>query len=835
MRRIGVYMGAVALGVAALTGLHAFQEDAAEAARLEARSLLGGDLRIQGPTELTAEIEAALDSLAATGARVTRVVSLASMVSVPAAARSRFLQVNAVDGAFPVVGDPVTDPQAGWERFREGGALVADESVLRQLGVAAGDTVRVGQAHLVVAGAVRGLPVDLGVQAVVGPPVFIHAADLPGTGLLGFGSLAQYRAFVALPEGEAPRGLFRSLRRSLRGSGASLRTARAEAEDLAEGFRMLGRFLGLVGLVALLLGGIGVAGAVHVYVRDRVPSIAVLRCLGAREGTAFRAYLLQAVLLGGGGALVGVVLGILLQRAIPLLLAGLLPFAVEPRIRPVTVLAGLAVGTWTAFLFALFPLLRVREIPPLAALRVDVESGVVRRRLPRIVAAIGLGGTLVLLCVAQTGSWRAGLAFAGALSVVLLVLGATALGLAHVARRLLPDRAPFAVRQGIAGLFRPGNQTLTVLTALGFGTFLMGSILVVAAGLRASLRLDPSTERPALVLFDIQDDQRGDVEAILRDAGVSTDLVPIVPARILSAAGVTAEERIAERGAGAWAYRRVYRNTWRAATTGTERVTAGRWWDGDGEDEAIVIEAVAAGAARISLEEDLAAELQVGVGDVIEWDVQGRPVSTVVASLRSVEWASFAPNFFAVFEPGSLDGAPSTWVALVPLTDGPTRDAIQEALVRTAPNVSFIDVSAVLETLERFSQRILQVLAALAGFATAGGFLVLVATLLTGRFARRRESALLKTLGARARAVRGVLLVEYAMLGGVGGLAGLLLGAGGGIALLRWVFGVDLVVPWTGLAAVWAGIAALTVVAGWSVSGPVVREPPLVVLREAER
>jgi putative ABC transport system permease protein len=833
VRRVGVFLGAVALGVAALTGLHGFQRDAADGSRAEARALLGGDLRFQASEPFPEPVVGRIDSLEAAGARVTRGVSLASVVSVPSTRTTRLMQVNAVDPAFPLVGTPLSEPADAWARFLEGGGAVADPAVLHQLGVGPGDTLRLGQSRVVVRGAVTGLPVDVGVRMVVGPPVFVLARELEGSGLLGFGAVAQYRAFVALPEGEGAEAVGRGLRGDLAGTGVSVRTATQEAESLAEGFRNLARFLGLVGLVALLLGGIGVASAVHLYVRERIPSVAVLRCLGAREGTVFRAYLFQAVALGAGGAFVGVVLGTALQFSLPALLAGILPFELRPRVRPVTLLAGMGIGTWVALVFALLPLLRVREIPPLAALRSEVEEDALHRLAPRIVVVLALGASLLALSAHQTGGWVQGAVLAGAVGAVLLMLAGVAWVLARAARALVPARAPFALRQGISGLFRPGNQTSAVLTALGFGAFLMGSLLVVEAGLRAALSPERSGGTPALVLFDVQTDQRSEVESLLLEQGVATTLIPVVPARLSAVDGVPVDSLAGRPGAPRWAYRRIYRNTWRPELVGTERVTAGAWWNGErDETDGRVSAAVAAGARRVSLEDGLAAELGVGVGDLLEWDVQGRPVRSVISSLRAVEWGSFSPNFFAVFEPGALDGAPTTWIGLVPLMEPEERNRVQEVLLASFPNVSFLDVSSVLETVERITSRVLQVLSALAAFVTLGGFLVLLASLLTGRERRRRESALLKTLGARAPTIRAVLLAEYGVLGAVGGASGLLLGAGGGAALLRWVFQQGWVVPWSMLLGVWAGITLLTVIAGWSISGPVLREPPLVVLRE---
>ncbi len=223
------------------------------------------------------------------------------------------------------------------------------------------------------------------------------------------------------------------------------------------------------------------------------------------------------------------------------------------------------------------------------------------------------------------------------------------------------------------------------------------------------------------------------------------------------------------------------------------------------------------------------------IGDRLTWDIQGVPVHSVITSLREVEWSSLEPNFFAVFEPGSLDDAPATFVALSSSQDQAGRQKVQSALLDGYPNVSFLDISLVRETLDRITGQVALVFRALAGFILGGGALVLFASLLTTRFKRRHESALLKTLGASGRTIRGILFSEYAALGGIGAAAGLVLGGVAGQLLLEWQFEVEGDIPWLMLSALWLGILALSVVVGWSVSGPVLRAPPFATLRDSGR
>jgi len=832
-RRIGWFMAAIALGVAVLIALYGFREDAAASARNEARALLGGDLRLQSGNPFDPAVEAILDSLVAQGAEVARGTSLASVVSSASGGAVRLLQINAVDRSFPAAGRPVGEPVDVPGRLAAGGGAAVDPQVMGQLGVLPGDQIQIGTARFEVLGTLSGVPVDFGLQWVVGPPVFISADDLPATGILGFGSLAQYRAWILMPAGGDPEAFLRRYRRVLQSYSVSVRTADQEAESLAAGFAGLARFFGLIGLISLLLGGIGVGSAVSVYLKEKRTTMAVLRCIGARQGTLFRAYLLQILLLGAAGAAAGVVGGVILQYLIPLGVNRLLPFTVTPGIHPEALLAGFLLGTWVAVVFALLPLLGVRGISPIVALRNAHLDSPAPLALRGTVAAL-MGGSILALAALQLGAFRPALAVTFGLLAALAILGGIGKGLGRAVAVLVPPGAPFAVRQGLSGIARPGNQTVMVVTALGIGTFLTGAVIVVERGMRAGVSLDFGADRPSLALFDIQSDQRGGIETILAGEGVSAEMIPLVPSRLASVNSVPVSELLQEtRSSQAWMYRRVYRNTYRAAAGESENVVAGVWWE-DAVPPGPELDLPGGGRAlRVSLEADLARDLGVGVGDRLGWDVQGVAVESVITSIREVEWASMEPNFFAIFEPGGLEGAPATFVALIPATGEAARLRIQGALLRDYPNVSFIDVTMVQETLERISGDVALLLRAMAGFILAGGLLVLLASLLTTRFRRRHESALLKTLGASAGTIRGVLLSEYAALGAIGGAAGVLLGGLGGYLLLRWLFNLPIGDgPWGALAGLWAGVTLLAVVVGWSVSRPVLRSPAISVLRE---
>jgi putative ABC transport system permease protein len=566
---------------------------------------------------------------------------------------------------------------------------------------------------------------------------------------------------------------------------------------------------------------------VRVFIRERLDAAAVLRCLGATARTVLAIHLLQAVALGLGGAVLGVALGVVVQVLLPAVVRDFLPLEVTVRVSWPTVLAGLGIGAGTAALFALPPLLELRAATPLRALRRDVEPGLPRRDPARLAALAALLGALVLLSVWQAPSTGMGLAFAGAVVVTTGVLWLTAAGLMRATRRWFPAGARYVVRQGVANLFRPRNQTVAVVLVLGFGVFLIATLYVVQRNLLDQFALDARPDRPNVVLFDIQVDQRDGVADLVARSGVTPrGVTPLVPARIAALDGRPLDSLAADsavRRPSRWAVRREYRNTYRDTLVGSERLTAGAWWSGPRAPGA---------PPRISVEEDVAGELGVGVGDRITWNVQGVLIETEITSLRRVDWARFEPNFFVVFEPGVLVAAPQTLVLLGRADDPMVRARLQRDVVLAYPNVSVLDLTDVQRTLDGVIAKVSLAIRFMALFSVASGLVILVGALRASRLQRLREAVLLKTLGASGAQVRQILLTEYVAWGSLAALTGVLLAGVAGWALVTRVFEIGFRVPAGGLAAVWAVVCALTVAVGLATSAEVLRGTPLATLRE---
>lgn len=826
-RRLLPLTGSIAIGVAALVAIESFTDNVRHSVRRQAQSLLGADLVVSSRRPLTAHATALLDTLAAGGARIARVTSFSGMAYVSRTSGTRLVQVEAVERGYPFYGAIITDPEAAWAGLHDARRAVVEPSLLTALGARVGDTLSLGEALFEISGTIVSAPGSTGIRSAFGPRIFIPAGHLDETRLLGFGSRAEYEAFLKLSSARSAQALADSRRAALAAERVRIRTVSEDQNNLNESLSRLTRYLGLVALIALLLGGIGVSSAVVVFIRQRWETVAVLRCLGASARQVLAVYTLEAAAMGLVGSIIGAAGGLAAQRALPALLAGLLPVDVRAEVSWLATALGVAVGVLVSLLFAALPLLSLRRVPPLAALRRAYESDTPRKLDGwRIAAGVALLGGTVALAAWQAQSLRQGAVFSGGIAVALLVLWGAAWCLTAAARRWAPSRWPYVWRQGVANLQRPSNQTTTVVLAIGFGAFLLGTLLLVQANLLRTLRITGGPARPNLVLFDLQPDQRPAIQEMLSSAGLRSPApVPIVPMRLQSVNGRPVAAMLGDSAAGddgprgAWAFRREYRSTYRDTLVSSERIVEGKWWEGRG------------GRGEISVESGVAKELGIGVGDSIVWDVQGLPVHTRVTSLRDVDWVRFEPNFFVVFAPGLLETAPQSLLTLTRIERAADRGEFQRRLAERFPNVTTLDLSSVQETLEGLISRVVLAIRFMALFTLGTGALVLVGALATSRFQRVREGALLRTLGATRGQILRVVLAEYLSLGLMASAAAVGLALAAAWALARFLFEGDFVPALLPLAGLVAAVVGLTVAVGLFNSGDVLRNPPLEVLR----
>lgn len=827
-RRLLLFFLALAVGVGAIVSVRSLLGGVRATLGREARSLLAADVLIQTNRALDGPTRAALDRrLADASVRArTQSVSTSTMARPEDASRhvARLVELRGVESAFPLYGQvELADGQAFSHALLRGHGALAAPELLAQLDLKLGDRVLLGAQAYTLRGVLLKEPGRRPSAFSLGPRVLVDLDDLRSSGLLAFGSRALYQTLLRVDE-PAIEPLARDLSREFAAQYVSVHTYRGSSGRVDEGLQRAEGFLSLVGFAILVLGGVGVASVVRVFVQERLKTLAVLKCLGASGAQVLAVDVSQVLLLGLLGSGFGLLLARAALGAVPARLASGLGVAGFP-LTPAAALQGLGVGLAVALLFSLPPLLDARRVKPLLLLRHE-EARPARRIDPgKLLAVAVLGAGLVALAAWQAGSWRAGALASGGFAAVVALL--------HLAGRLLVRltallgrRARFPLRQALLRLGRPGNQTRPVLLAVGLGSFFILAVSALQSHLLEQLALEQRADAPDLFLIDVQPDQVAAVRAFVeRATGQEPRLVPVLRARVTGVRGRDVQLESFEQVRGRGSLGREFVVTWRDHLEGNERLIAGRFW-GAGE-------ALPGAPLEVSIERSLRERYGIQLGDRLRFDVLGRTFDARVGSVREVAWSDArSGGFMFVFRPGALRGAPETYIGFA---RGPrsaaARARLQADLAAAFSNVSAIDLRDVLATVQALVGQIARAVAAVGGVTLLSGVLILLGAVGVTRQKRRYETAVLRTLGARTRSIVVLLGVEYAVLGALAGTVGALAATAFDAVATRQLLDV----PWTpALGTSLAGVALTSLgvgLVGLLASADVVRRKPLGVLR----
>lgn len=674
-RQLALFLSSMIVGVAALVAISSFGSNLRKVVDDESRTLLGADLVFESGRPFGGAVETAIDSI---GGAQSRLISFPSMAWFPAGEQSRLMTVRAVEGAFPFYGEIETAPVGAADTWLAGGGALVDATVMRLFGVQPGDSVRIGRYFYPVAGRIDRIPSENRMMSFFSPRVYVPAARLDST-LLSRGSQADYELAFRFDDGRDVEALVENIALFLRGEEVRYDTVAEIRENWDEGLTNLYRFLSVIAFVAVLLGGIGVAGAIHVYVRRRFATIAVLRCLGAGTLQTFSVYALQTITMGLASSVIGAALGIGVQMFVPVALSNFLPLDVPFMVSWGSIGAGMALGVGVTAAFALFPLVSIRRISPLLTLRSTVETREASLKDPPWWVVFGIvAAGITAFSIGNAPSPGIGLGYTAGLAAVFGALLITARGIIWATRRFFPSRWSYIWRQGLANLFRPNNQTNTLILSLGLGAFIIGTLFGIQRTLLAQLEVSEARQSPNIVLFDIQPDEIDPVTQIVRDKELPVlDSVPIVTMRLASVNERTVDEMRADSTA-TWAHRREYRVTYRDYLTESEKVVEGAFIGKADPDDPV---------APVSLDQDVARNLNVGIGDRLTFNVQGQLIPVRVASLREVEWRRMGANFFVVFPVGILEEVPGFYVLLSRTETGEEASGLQRAVLGDYPSV----------------------------------------------------------------------------------------------------------------------------------------------------
>jgi putative ABC transport system permease protein len=813
--RLLLFVSSIVLGIAALVSTLSFGHNLRVAIDDQAKMLMGADLVLNGPRPMTPEVR---DLVQSTPERHSEERSFASMILFEKSGQSRLVQVKAIEGDFPFYGALGTTPASAGISFRGRQEALVDKTLLLQFGGHVGDSVRIGNLKFAIAGSLDQLPGRNEISTTVAPPVFIPLRFLEPAGLARMGSRMEYHYYFQYPKADV-RQLVATLGPQLEKLGQRYETVDSRKRQMSRGFGDLTQFLTLISFIALLLGCVGVGSSVNIYIKEKIMDIAVLRCLGLKAWPTFFVYLIQVVGIGLIGSVAGAAVGVAIQQVLPTVLKDILPMQTNFQISWPAVGEGVIVGLVISILFALLPLLSIRRISPMYTLRSSVEGTGRKWDGLRWVVYLLIFLFITGFAFLRMRSWDKAMAFTAALLAAFLFLAGAAKLLLFCVRRFFPTRWSYLWRQGFANLYRPNNQTMILVVTIGLGTTFIGTLYFVQQLLIDRVTVTASGGQGNMILFDIQRNQVAGVDSLVRSAGLPVvQEVPVVTVRYSSVKGVTAEMDSLKRIFG-----REERVTYRDSLLSTEKLLAGKL--GRPVKEATE-------TTFVSLEDNYSRQLlHVGIGDTIVFVVQGVPMTSVVGSLRSVDWRRMQPSFQVVFPSGVLEQAPQFHVLITQVGSPEESARFQQAMVRRFPTVSLIDLRLVLSVLNDVLEKIGFVIRFMAGFSLLTGVVVLIASVLISRFQRIQEGVLLRTLGASRRQVRTIQLLEYFFLGALAAATGILLALGLTLLLAKLALDSPFSVHWTGVAGIFVFVCGLTVLVGWYNSRGVLNRPPLEILR----
>lgn len=819
--RLLLFISSIILGIAALVAIYSFEYNLQNDIDSQAKSLLGADLIIETNKAVK---EDALPMLKALGDSRSEEQAFASMIYFPKNGGTRLVNVRALTGDYPYYGEIETTPSTASRSFRNGQKALVDKTLMLQFDSKPGDSIKVGELSFEIAGVLDKAPGQTGFAASVAPIVYIPLSYLPQTGLSQKGSRITYNFYYQFQPGLNVEKLVKGMERKLEDAELDYETVASRKENTGRSFEDLSEFLALVGFIALLLGCIGVASAIHIYIREKINTIAVLRCLGTSSWQAFLIYLIQIIGIGLIGSLIGALLGTLIQQFLPLILKDFLPVEITVAISWAAIAQGILLGLVISILFALLPLISIRNISPLNTLRLSFqESSLFKDPVKWMVYFLIILFVFVFTYL-QMGSLRKTAYFTAGVLTAFIVLSGLAYCMMWLARRFFPSSWSYLWRQGFANLFRPNNQTLILVVSIGLGTAFICTLFFVQGILINRVTLSSSGNQPNMVLFDIQSDQKKAVSDLTRKMNLPVlQEVPVVNMRMTEIRGRTASyyrRDSASRGA-LRGLEREYRVTYRDSLSDSEQITDGKW----------VGRAKPGGPVYVSLEEGFAKRIGVKIGDELKFNVQGAPVTTLVGSLRKVDWNRIQTNFLLIFPGGVLEEAPQFHVLLTRVPSNEVSAEFQRTVVRTFPNISMIDLGLVLSVLDEILDKMGFVIRFMAAFSIITGLIVLIASVLISKYQRIRESVLLRTLGASRKQILFITALEYFFLGGLAAGAGIMLSLAASWGLAEFSFETAFTPEVFPVILIFISISSLTVMIGLFNSRSVLNKPPLEVLR----
>ncbi|QCK15323.1 ABC transporter permease [Mangrovivirga cuniculi] len=811
----------IILGIGALVAINSFSAGLKNQIDNEAKELLGADIEVTSRNkEIPKEVYELADSL---NMEISEEIRFASMAYFPKTGDSRLVNVRAVEESFPFYGEIETSPLGKGKTFNQEKKAVVEQSLMNQFNASTGDQVKIGDKEYPIAAAITKVPGESGFASSFATPVYIPLSTIEETGLIQFGSRITYKAYLKYPPGFSQKTFEEVVKPKFEALDVRFDDVEERKEELGEAYSDLGSFLNLTAFIALLLGCLGVGSSIHSYIKEKTNQTAILRCLGTTGKTAMQIYLIQIMSVAFIGSLIGAGIGVLIQFILPELFKDFIPFDIDMMLHIPSIVSGIATGVIVTLLFSLIPLIQAKNVSPLQAIRSSVQPV----KIPKInyLLYIILIIFIYLFSFYQMRDAIGAVYFTIAILFSFGILWTVAQGIIYLVKKFFPNKAGFIWRQGLANLFRPNNQTTTLVMSAGLGTALLCTIYLTQDLLLSKVNFVSSGERPSIVAFDVQSDQIDSLEDLTQQKGMPViNSVPIVTIKLHSIKGRPVEEidKDTTSKIRGWVLNREYRVTYRDHLIESEELLEGEF---TGEVEK-------GDPVYISLDQGIAEDMLVKVGDNLTFNVQGALIETTVGSIRKVNWQRLQTNFLVLFPEGVLNKAPKFHVLLTRAETPEATAAYRNTVARDFPNISIIDLNLVINTIENIVDKISYIVQFMAWLCILTGILVLYSSIRSSKDARLRENVLLRTIGANKKQVRGIIFTEYLILGTISAFMGILIAILGSWLLAYFSFETKFTFSVVPLLIIFGIIAGLIITIGVINSKSATRSSPLEVLRK---
>jgi putative ABC transport system permease protein len=819
LSRLFLFMASIILGIAAVVAIQLFSTNLKDNIQKQSKSLMGADFIIDSRKKPSEKVQKIIDSLGADASEVNFV----SMAAFPKNEGTKLVKVRAMKGAFPFYGKLSTLPENASASYQELGGALVDATLLLQYNIKPGDSIKLGKVTFPIIGALKSIPGSTAISSSVAPTVLIPFRYLEKTELLQLGSRTEYQYFFKAPEMDLEL-LDKKIDPILDNENADLDTHTNTSRNLGRRYDNVGRFLNLVAFIALLLGCIGIASSVHIYIKEKLKNVAVLKCLGASRKQSFYIYLIQIVSIGAIGGIVGAAIGTSLQYAFPYILKEFLPFSVEISITWPPIVMGITLGIFMSVLFALLPLLGTWYVSPLEVLR-GQEDNQQKPKAAKLIVGLTILFFIFLFSFWMLKSVINGLVFTIGIFITFAIVAGISSLFIKLIKKFFPTSWGFTSRQSLLNLFRPNNQTMVLILAIGLGTFLISTLYFTKDILLSKTTLDNKKTDANIILMDVQSSQEQALVDNFKTQGIEIiDNIPIITMRMHSLKGKLANDIRKDTTVKMrrWMLNREFRVTYRDKLAETEELVAGEFIGNTNGEQPV----------PISISESIARDANLSIGDKVTFNIQGVLMDTKVSSIRKVDWGSMQVNFLILFPKGVLENAPQFIVITSYVPTEESSAALQRYLVKNFPNITILDLRQVFTIVEDILNKVSWIINFMAFFSIITGFIVLIGSVRNSKYQRIKESVLLRTLGAKSKQILHITALEYIYLGVLGSLTGILLSLVGSQFLATLLFKEPFTPSGIPFLVFLPSITILVVVIGLSNIKTVLQSPPLEVLRK---